>query len=74
MNDILKDFIEVTSVYDGRKAVIQAESVTAVIDNGPEREDFGVKPSCRTVVYSGMTIDVVESMSEICQMIYNARI
>lgn len=30
---ILKEFIEVTSIYDGKKALIRAACIDAVIDN-----------------------------------------
>ena len=78
MSDV-KGFIEVTSIYDGKKACIRAECITAVIDNAPEQESYArgvcvVKPACRTIRYSGETMDVAESYDEICDMIYKAEL
>lgn len=68
----LNGFIEVTALIDGRKAIIRAESIMAVYDNGEEQMDYGVKPSHRCIIHSGTSIDVVESLEEICDMIYTA--
>lgn len=70
----LNGFIEVTALIDGRKAIIRAESIMAVYDNGEERVDYGVKPSHRCIIHSGTSIDVVESLDEICDMIYSAEL
>lgn len=67
-------FIEVTSILDGRKSVIRAECIQAVSDNAAVQTDFGVKPEHRSVVYSGMEIDVSETLEEITDMIYNAEL
>lgn len=75
----MKDFIELTSIYDGRKCCVRAVLIEAVIDNAPETatfagEELTVKPSCRTVQFSGSSIDVMESYDEICSMIYSAEL
>lgn len=70
----LKEFIEVTSIYDGRKALVRASCIDSVVDNDEEKEDFGVKPSCRRIVYSGIFLDVSESLEEISERIYNAEL
>ena len=71
----LKEFIEVTSVVDGRKSIIRAACIDAVHDNGEQQQDFGVKPEHRKIVYSGgCSLDVVESMAEISDMIYKAEL
>ncbi len=75
----LKEFIEVTSVYDGKKASIRAACIDAVVDNAPEHEQYAdglhvVKPACRTIRYSGCTFDCIESYDDICDMIYNAEL
>jgi hypothetical protein len=70
--NIPKDFIEVTSIYDGKKSVIRSESIEAVHDNDAENVDFGVKPAHRTIVYNGRALDVIESLEDICNMIYKA--
>lgn len=71
---ILKEFIEVTSVYDGKKAAIRAACIDSVIEYPPQDKDFGVKPEHRKIVYSGFEFDAVESYDEICDMIYNAEL
>lgn len=76
---ILKEFIEVTSIYDGRKAAIRAACIDAVVDNAAEKQSFAdgslmVKPDCRTIHYGGCTFDCIEGYGEICDMIYNAEL
>ena len=70
----LKEFIEVTSLYDGKKACIRAASIDAVLDNVPEKQDYGMKPACRTINYAGHNLDVIESYDDICEMIYQAEL
>lgn len=75
----LKEFIEVTSIYDGKKALIRAACIDAVIDNAAEVKDFNgrplmVKPAYRTVNFSGGSLDVAESLEEISEMIYSAEL
>ena len=67
-----RDFIEVTSVLDGRKAAIRAACIDAVIDNGEERQDYGMKPRHVMISYGGTYIDVTESYEDVCDMIFNA--
>ena len=68
----LRDFIVVTALRDGRRSLIRADSIVAVHDNAEEELQYGVKPSYRTIDYSGDSIDVVETLDEISEMIYNA--
>lgn len=68
----LKEFIEVTSLSDGRKASIRASSIDSVLDNAEEDMAFGKKPECRTICYAGHELDVIEGYDEICDMIYRA--
>ena len=70
----LKEFIEVTSIYDGKKCSIRADCIDSVIDNAAEKVDFGVKPPHRTITYSGNSFDCVEEYDEICEMIYKAEL
>lgn len=70
----LKEFIEVTSIYDGRKAVIRASCIDSVVDNASEKQDFGVKPEHRRITYCGIYLEVSESLDEICSMIYEAEL
>ena len=74
-----KEFIEVTSIYDGKKAAIRAACIDSVVDNAPENEQYAdglhvVKPSCRIIHYSGCTFEAMESYDDICDMIYNAEL
>ena len=70
----LSGFIEVTALYDGRKALLRADCISAVLDNGEERVDYGVKPECRTIHFSGTTLDVIESYDDIIDMIWKAEL
>ena len=75
----LKEFIEVTSVYDVKKDVIRAACIDAVVDNAPETEHYAdgkymIKPACRTIRYSGNSFDCLEGYEDICDMIYNAEL
>ena len=80
----LKEFIEVTSIYDGKKARIRAACIDAVIDNAEEVEKFhcnGVcvfssttKPACMAIHYNGCVFDAAESYDDICGMIYDAEL
>lgn len=74
MNMNLKEFIEVTSVYDGKPAAIRAACIDAVVEYPAQEKEFGVKPEHRKIVYSGLEFDAVESYDEICDMIYNAEL
>jgi len=70
----LKEFIEVTSIDDGKKSLIRASSIDAVHDNDAENGDFGIMPAHRRIVYSGRCLDVLETIEEICEMIYQAEL
>ena len=69
-----KEFIEVTAMSDGRRAAIRAASIVSVLDNAEQRSRYGIRYSYRTIVYSGHTLDVIESYDDICEMIYNAEL
>lgn len=69
-----KEFIEVTSIHDGRKACIRAACITSVVDNGETQEDFGTKPEHRRINFDGQYFDAVESYDDINDMIYNAEL
>lgn len=71
---IMKEFIEVTALYDGRKAMIRAACIDAVTDNAPDRDGYGMKPECRTIFYNGGHLDVTESYEEIQDLIYKAEL
>lgn len=80
----LKEFIEVTSIYDGKKAMIRAALIDSVIDNDREvknfyNEDgatfsFVTKPSCRRIFFNGNDFEASESYEDIINMIYNAEL
>ena len=70
----LKDFVEVTALYDGKRSLIRSESIIAVHDNADQDVDYGVKPEHRTIEYTGGSIDVIETLDDIIDMIYNAEL
>ena len=76
----LKEFIEVTSIYDGKKASIRAACIDSIVDNAPEIKHYAdgcrcvVKPACRTIKYNYEEFDCLESYEDICDMIYNAEL
>ena len=70
----LSGFIEVTALVDGKKALIRTDSITAVTDNGREEIDYGVKPAHRCIIHSGMSLDVVETMDEIADMMWESEL
>lgn len=65
----IKGFIEVTSIYDGKKALIRTACIDSLIDNEAVVLDFGVKPPHRTLIYSGTKFDCIETYDDICSMI-----
>ena len=78
----LKEFIEVTSIYDGKKAAIRAACIDSVVDNERVTESYTVdgfsmhttvtKPACRTIHFGGAKFDCIEGYEEICDMIWKA--
>ncbi len=70
----LKEFIEVTALYDGKKAAIRVACIDSVIDNSEQKMEYGVKPACRTINYGGYSIDVIDSYDDICEKIYQAEL
>lgn len=68
----LKEFIEVTAQYDGRKACIRAACIEGVTDNAEDRNGESVHLECRTIFYAGRSINVTESYDDIIDMIYRA--
>lgn len=70
----LKEFIEVTSLYDGKKACIRASYIESVEQNAEERRGDMIKLACRTIYYAGHSLDVTEEYDEILDMIYKAEL
>ena len=70
--DGLKEFIEVTAQYDGRKACIRASCIEGVTDNAEQKDGESIRLECRTINYAGRSINVIESYEEIIDMIYKA--
>lgn len=68
----LREFIEVTAQYDGRKACIRAATIEGVTDNAEDVNGESVKFESRTIFYAGRSINVIESYDEILDMIYKA--
>lgn len=71
---ILKEFIEVTAQYDGKKACIRASCIEGVTDNAEQKDGETIRLASRTIFYSGRSINVVESYDEIINMIWNAEL
>ena len=77
--DKLHGFVELTSVYDGRKGMINAEEVLAVLDNAAETESFNgdvveTFPEHRLVVFNGGSFEATESYEEILELLYMAKL
>ena len=75
----LNGFIEVTSLNGGKKALIRVDSIVSVYDNADEYERYAdglhlVKPAHRQIIYSGISLDVVEPYDEIIEMMYQAEL
>ena len=70
--DVLKEFIEVTAQYDGRKACIRAACIESVTDNAEQKDGESIRMECRTINYAGRSINVIESYEEIIDLIYKA--
>lgn len=68
----LREFIEVTAQYDGKKACIRASTIEAVTDNAEDVNGESVKFESRTIFYAGRSINVLESYDDIVDMIYKA--
>lgn len=72
--DNLKEFIEVTCLYDRKKAFIRTACIEAVLDCAAEKDGCGIKYDHRIINYSGRSLDVIESLEEICNMIYKSEL
>lgn len=70
----LKDFIEVTAQFDGKKAIIRAACIESVMDNAEQKDGETIRLACRTINYAGRSINVVESYDDIINMIWNAEL
>ena len=71
-----REFIEVTCLNDGKKALIRVDLIDAVYEYGPERKDYGaVKPAHVEICYDdNKSIDVTETFEEVSHMIWNAEL
>ena len=72
--ELIKEFIEVTAQYDGRKACICASLIEGVTDNAEQKNGENVSFECRIIYYAGHSINVIETYDEIVEMIYNAEL
>lgn len=70
----MHDFIEVTSLYDGKKACIRASLIESVTDNAEVDKGESIDKACRTIYYAGHSINVVESYDDIKDMIFKAEL
>lgn len=71
---IPKEFICVTSLVDGKRALVRSSCIDAVYENDAEDVDYGRKPSCVTLCHGSSCLDVCEGFDEVCNMIYNAEL
>lgn len=69
-----KDFIEVTCLNDGKKALIRTDLITAVYEYGEGKNNYGIKPAHVEIDYSDKSIDVLESFEEVSTKIWNAEL
>ena len=70
----LKEFIEVTSLYDRKKALIRTACIEAVYDNAESKSGCGIKFPHREIIFSGQSLEVCESMDEIRGMIFKSEL
>lgn len=70
-----KDFIEVTCLSDGKKALIRVDLISAVYEYGDTKKDYGIMPAHVEICYEdNKSIDVSESFEEVSTMIWNAEL
>ena len=69
-----KEFIEVTSVCDNKRAAIRAVCINCITENEETDEEEGITVDYRTIDYDGGSIDVIESYEEIMAKIYKAEL
>lgn len=72
--NIPKEFICVTAQYDKRKALIRVGCIESVTDNAEDSNGEGLKYESRTIYYSGHSLNVIESLEEIMNMIWEAEL
>lgn len=70
----MSNFIEVTCLLDGEKALIRTECIEAIYDNPETQLSWGVKPRFTTIEYGGHSIDVVESYEEVKNKMWRAEL
>ncbi len=67
-------FIEVTALIDHRPACIRVDAIEAVWENDEADIDGAIKPACRTIVFGGRSLDVVDEYEDIKAKIWNAEL
>lgn len=62
-------YIEVTAISDRRTALIRTDLIEAILDNAEEKTGGYVRLACRTIKFAGTSLDVVESLEEIKELL-----
>ena len=72
---IPNEFIEVTCLNDGKKALIRIDLIDAVYEYGATQKDYGIKPAHTEICYdSNKSCDCVETYEEVCNMMWRAEL
>lgn len=72
--NISKEFIKVTAQYDNMPAYIRSNTIESVLDNAEQKDGEQIRFACRTINYSGRSINVVESIDEIMNQIWESEL
>ena len=68
-------FIEVTTLIDGKKALIRTDAIDAVYENGPKNVDYGQKPPCTSIDYDeAKSVDVIDSFEDVCTKMWQSEL
>ena len=70
----LKEFIEVTAQYDNRPALIRTVTIEGVCDNAEQKDGGTIRKECRTIFYSGRSINVIDSYEDIKNKIFQSEL
>lgn len=72
--NVPKEFICVTAQYDNRPALIRVGCIEAVTDNAEVKNGETVSFECRTINYSGRSINVTDTLEDIMNKIWDAEL
>lgn len=69
------DFIEVTCLDDGKRALIRTDLIEAVYEYGERKVAYGVKPAHTEICYAdNKQVDCIESYDEIANQIWKSEL